>query len=453
MTHRILSTVFAAAILSGVAGCAAESAVAPALVGPQYAATADDPATIDALVAERGAVTVLVEGPADLEGPEAVAAWQAEVLATIDPDKVQRTYRHLPAVAVTADRATLDALNASDRVQRTALSIARPASAVPTPTKGPARRDFDSWHVKTVGADLTRKADLRGQGQVIAVIDTGVDLDHPLLKDRVTDGACFSTEADDSTSVCPGGVATAYGLDAGTLCDEHGDCIHGTHVAGIAGGTIARGADIVSIQMFTYMPDCSALGGPATPCLTYTEDDLLAALDHVLTLAETQPVAAANMSLGGGIYAEACPENIHATAIAMLRDAGVAPVIASGNNGWSEQVTAPACIEEAITVGATTDADKVWLWSNDRPQVDILAPGHDIESALPDRSMGALSGTSMATPHVAGAVAVLKSIDPDLSVDEIEAVLQETGTDVTNFRNGRTTPRLQLDAAAEALAE
>jgi len=59
----------------------------------------------------------------------------------------------------------------------------------------------------------------------------------------------------------------------------------------------------------------------------------------------------------------------------------------------------------------------------------------------------------MAAPHVAGAVAVLEGLDPDLSVDEIETLLQQTGTDVTNPDNGRTTPRLQLDAAADALAE
>jgi len=73
-------------------------------------------------------------------------------------------------------------------------------------------------------------------------------------------------------------------------------------------------------------------------------------------------------------------------------------------------------------------------------------------SALPDRTMGSADGTSMAAPHVAGAVAVLRGMDPDLTVDEIEELLTTSGTDVTDDRNGRVTPRLQLDAAAELLA-
>lgn len=88
-------------------------------------------------------------------------------------------------------------------------------------------------------------------------------------------------------------------------------------------------------------------------------------------------------------------------AIDNLRAAGIATVIASGNSGYRDRISVPGCISSAISVGATDNADNVPSFSNIAPFIDLLAPGVYINAAVPN-GQGVKSGTSMATPHVAG---------------------------------------------------
>ena len=136
-----------------------------------------------------------------------------------------------------------------------------------------------------------------------------------------------------------------------------------------------------------------------------------------------------------------------------MRAAGIATVIASGNDGFSDSVNAPGCIPDAITVGSTTKSDALSSFSNSNDLVDVLAPGSSIRSSYPsanDSGTGrasTASGTSMATPHVAGAVALLRSLHPNMSIDAIENALEATGVPVTNSSNNVTTPRIRVDLA------
>ena len=101
--------------------------------------------------------------------------------------------------------------------------------------------------------------------------------------------------------------------------------------------------------------------------------------------------------------------------------AKIATVIASGNEYANGQVNAPGCISSAVTVGSTTKANQLSDFSNHSKLVDLLAPGTNIFAAAPGGAYQSLSGTSMATPHVAGAWAVLKQAKPGASVQEIQA--------------------------------
>ena len=134
-----------------------------------------------------------------------------------------------------------------------------------------------------IGADKTRAAGRTGAGSVVAVLDTGVAVNHPFLKDRVLEEACFSTVDDDysATSLCPDGTTAQEGPASpiptqGPCAVVALGCAHGTHVAGIAVGDgtgvtgappagVAPGAEVVAIQVFTKFNSESAVRGGRRP--------------------------------------------------------------------------------------------------------------------------------------------------------------------------------------------
>ncbi len=153
----------------------------------------------------------------------------------------------------------------------------------------------------------------RGAGQAVAILDTGVDRNHPFLGGRVVAEACFSSTSasQGSTTLCPNGQQSQTGSGAGVHCTING-CTHGAHVAGIAAGSgtsssgVAPDASIIAIQVFSRFDDqpggptpCRD-GGTSSPCVLTFRSDQISALQHVLTLSSQFTIASVNMSLGGG---------------------------------------------------------------------------------------------------------------------------------------------------------
>ena len=311
--------------------------------------------------------------------------------------------------------------------------------------------------IPLIGADVTAANGQTGAGWTVAVLDTGVDADHPFLAGKVVSEACFSTTASNAQSLCPGGVGQSTAAGSGRNCPALiVGCDHGTHVAGIVAGSgpafsgVARAADVIAIQVFSRFAgtDCTNFGIPSPCALTLTSDQILA-LERVLELRQSFDIAAANMSLGGGAFSSPCDNDARKLVIDNLRAAGIATVIASGNNGFDGMVGTPACISTAIAVGSTTESDQVSDFSNHAAIVDLMAPGSGITSSVPGARFAVFNGTSEATPHVAGAFAVLKSADSAATVDQIEAALEMTGRPVS--RAGIALPRIQVDDAVAAL--
>ncbi|ONI73352.1 hypothetical protein ALI144C_46455 [Actinosynnema sp. ALI-1.44] len=225
------------------------------------------------------------------------------------------------------------------------------------------------------------------------IVDTGIRLTHSDFGGRAKTGFDAITSG-------------------GTANDCHG---HGTHVAGTVGGTahgVAKGTQLFAVRVL----NCQGSG---------TTAQVVAGVDWVT--ANHKKPAVANMSLGGG--ASTAIDN----AVRRSIQAGVTYAIASGNSNTNACNSSPARVTEAITVNATSSNDARASFSNFGRCTDIFAPGQSIVSAwnTSDTATNNISGTSMATPHVAGAAALYLSTNPGA-----------TPADVQNTLNTRATPNV-----------
>jgi subtilisin family serine protease len=323
--------------------------------------------------------------------------------------------------------------------------------------------------IKMTGASGAYALKATGAGRAVAILDTGVNAKHEFLKGKVIAEACFSStvKADGSTSLCPGGAKSSTKAGSGADCSASIDgCGHGTHVAGIAAGKnpsptsnepangVALEAGIVAIKVFSRFSGSNCFNSPCA--LTYTSDQIKA-LEHVFSLrggVKNRKIDAVNMSLGGSGTTGFCNTDPRKKVIDKLRGAGIATVIASGNSGFINGVGFPACIQTAITVGSSTkrasgSPERMSSFTNQGPQVDLLAPGGDGASSLYPfftsrafilssrlNDYEGLAGTSMAAPHVAGAIAAIRSRPACRSktVTQIENALRSSGPTITDHR-------------------
>lgn len=293
---------------------------------------------------------------------------------------------------------------------------------------------------------------LDGNGAMVAVLDTGVDATHPFLSPRVLDEACFSGGNGQVTSLCPNQQPSQFGPGAAAPCAN--GCEHGTHVAGIAAGRgpdfsgVAPGAGIMAIQVFS---DFCGGGG----CISAFTSDIIAGLEYVYSRRGDFQIASANMSLGGGLYESYCDTGPYKAAIDALRQAGIATVVANGNNGQRYLWSSPGCVSSAVSVASSTKNDEVSSFSNTTAFTDLIAPGSDIASSIPGGGFANFSGTSMAAPHVAGAFALLRQgCGSSCSVDQLEWALKSRGVPLLDQRSanvGVRSPRIDIPAALNDL--
>ncbi|MEU1217790.1 S8 family peptidase [Streptomyces microflavus] len=347
------------------------------------------------------------------------------------------------------------------RVDQTGLTKLESQPGVISVTEDvPVKTTLNESTVK-IGSDKANAAGKTGAGVSIAVLDTGVEKGHSFLGGRVKQEACYSvTDASyGATSLCPDGTQAQVGAGSADTatgpCSLLGtQCDHGTHVAGIAAGNgtgisgaptrgVAPGADIIAVQVFSKFDSDAYCGAGKSPCVLSFTSSQIKGLEkvHALKKAGTS-IVAANLSLGGGHWTSACAADPRKMIIDNLLTEGVATVVAAGNNGYTDAVSAPGCVSSAITVGSTTDDDQLSTFTNRGPLLDLLAPGTSIVSSVPGNAYGSKNGTSMAAPHVTGALAVLGQTYPDKPVTELEAILKTSGQTVTY--TGAATPRLQL---------
>ncbi len=369
-------------------------------------------------------------------------------------------YRTLPILLVDATPAALVELAQSPFVLGLEEDVPEPANLAST--------------LPLINGDDVHGFGYDGDGTAVAILDTGIDADHPFFAGRIISQACYSNAggAGGGVSICAGGgtAETAAGsanIETAACMDGTANiCDHGSHVAGIAAGNatgaagapgngVAPGADIIAINVFTRFnaaADCSP--NPA-PCVSSFPSDQVLALDRVLALDGTlaSDIVSVNMSLGAGMFAANCDGDNQGrkAAIDALLAEEIATVISAGNNGFNAAVGRPGCISTAVTVGATTDADAVAGFSNRGVLLDLFAPGVGVDSSVPDDTWANFDGTSMSAPHVTGAWGVLREMYPSASVATILGWLQANGQPITYMSGGSnvTTPRIDLLATVQ----
>ncbi|NCV75648.1 hypothetical protein EBW23_06920, partial [bacterium] len=245
-----------------------------------------------------------------------------------------------------------------------------------------------------------------GSGVTAYIIDTGVLSTHTEFGGRVLSG--FSSVSDSNgTEDCNG---------------------HGTHVAGTVGGSnygVAPGVAIVPVRVL----DCSGSGSTSA---------VIAGIDWVIANHVAGTPAVANMSLGGG------RSSALDIAVQSAVADGVVFVVAAGNSTANACQSSPAGEPLAITVGATTSADARSSFSNYGSCVDVFAPGSSITSAwyTSTTASNTISGTSMASPHVAGVAALGLEIAPNSSVAQISEWITSTATQGVISDAGSGSPNL-----------
>ena len=268
------------------------------------------------------------------------------------------------------------------------------------------------WNLTVNGQNLT------GKNETICITDTGIDMTHPAFTNKIVGGYDFVNE--DPT--------------------PQDDNNHGTHCAGIALGNmtgvrgVAPDAKVVPVKVCNYGGSCDYY-------------DVIAGIDYCNNKSSEFNITAISISLGdhGKYNSTNCPDWWDA-ALSTSVSLGIIPVAAAGNDHYSTGVNSPACSPYAISVGSTTKSDAISSFSNyGGDRFDLFAPGGDSLGGAGEifssiiGGVGKMSGTSMATPHVAGAVALIQQNQrvqgkPRLSFSEMEQLLKSPiGKPISNW--------------------
>lgn len=367
------------------------------------------------------------------------ASSQVGVRAFLDSRGVSyKPYWVVNALRVTTDQATIDALSTRPDVARVVPDI---AYHIPPITKAAQQKAISSieWNITNIRApDAWSQFGAQGDGIVVANIDTGVQYDHPALV-RQYRGNLGNGSFDhnynwfDPANIC--------GKPSSGPCDN---VAHGTHTMGTMVGDDQNGNQIGVAPHAKWI---AAKGCESDSC---TLDSLLAAGQWVLAPTDLNGLnprpdlrpQIVNNSWGGG-----SGDTFYQATVQAWVAAGIFPAFANGNSGSScGSANSPGDYPESYSVGAYDIGNAIAFFSSRGPGFDggtkpnIAAPGVQVRSSVPGNAYDVFSGTSMATPHLAGAVALIWSASPSLVGDiaGTRALLDQTAVDTPDLSCGGT---------------
>ncbi len=259
------------------------------------------------------------------------------------------------------------------------------------------------WGVPHVKATDAQTLGYTGKGIKVGVIDTGIDYTHEDLN-------------------VSGGISFVAGIN--DYMDDNG---HGTHVAGTI-GALDNDIGVVGIAPQTEIYVIKALDQYGNGSYSDIVAGIEWAVDNNLNII--------NMSLGGTVKSKTLEK-----AVDKAYESGILIVAAAGNNGYAKKgtITYPAAYNSVIAVGAVDQQNNRASFSSVGRQLELMAPGVDVLSTVPNNSYASYNGTSMASPHVAGVVALLWEAKPSLTNVQLRNLLNDLATylgDSFEYGNG-----------------
>ncbi|MEV0007058.1 S8 family serine peptidase [Streptomyces sp. NPDC047973] len=322
---------------------------------------------------------------------------------------------------------------------------------VPLPEKLPAVQEAEvggvEWNIDRIKAPkVWDDLGVRGEGVVVASIDTGVDVAHPALAASYR-GTKADGSRDDAYNWFDATGNCANLSDDGRPCDDQG---HGTHTMGTMVGDDGEGNAIGVAPGATWI---AAKGCGAKDC---TQEALLAAGQWILAPTDAEgknPRPDLAPDVVNNSWGSIVLDPWYRSMVQAWRDAGIFPAYSAGNNGPScDTVGSPGAYANSYATGALDTNDLIASFSSRGPGLDgtmkpdIAAPGANIRSAAPGGGYAVKSGTSMASPHTAATVALMWSASPSLrgDVSATEALLDSTAHDVDDTTCGGTAENNQV---------
>lgn len=330
---------------------------------------------------------------------DAGAARAAASVADTTPGRIDLTdHTSTTMVCGTFSETRCESLRARDDV-----AFVQPDRKLRTyTTRGASQMADDGlpWGIDRVDADVAHTEGATGEGTDVAIVDTGITDRNEDVAANLADPSVSANH--ESWVACRGDCSYDWSDDGG----------HGSHVAGIAAAR--ESGEVVGVAPDATLHALKVCGGNGG-CRT-------SAVVEAVRYAADQGWDVANLSLGSR-----SPSPALQTAGEYALDAGLVPVAAAGNRGRSDSVGYPAAYDEYLAVSATTLSDEVADFSSTGPEVDLAAPGADVCSVTGEE-YDTLSGTSMAAPHVSGAIAQLVADGYDAS--EAHTRVRETAEDL-----------------------
>ncbi|MGA2344841.1 MAG: FG-GAP-like repeat-containing protein, partial [Candidatus Sulfotelmatobacter sp.] len=289
-----------------------------------------------------------------------------------------------------------------------------------------------------VGATLAWALSTGDHNVVVATIDTGIDFTHPDLIPNLFHDTSVCNGVDDATNGCYGISTISY---TSSTFDDNG---HGTHVSGIIGAAGNNDLGVVGINWNVQLLSCKFLDSTGSG----QTSDAISCLDYVVQMKNSgYNIVATNNSWGGVEYSQALSDAIQAQ-----QQAGILFIAAAGN-GFGDNDIAPTypantALPNVISVAATTNTDALAVFSNfGQHTVHLGAPGQQILSTWPGSNYQVLSGTSMATPQVTGAAALLAAQNPSLDWRSLKNVILSGGDSRSSLSQTVSRKRLNLNGS------